>query len=120
MINNEMHASLSDDYALLELMLSDARLQRDIYKPGPYWRKQSNNAAAQIKKHGLADFRGCSSTIGLSFTDSIYVDFRHDLNGSFRWPLKFLFESVFPFNKIFDAQVSLTKSHENEARRMKN
>lgn len=111
---------IADDPALLRLMIADAESQPDIYQPGPHWRRKTKNALNQIRRSGLADFRGCSSTIGLSFTDSVYVDVRHDLSSGIRKPFKFLFESVFPFKDIFSAQVSLTKSCEGEARRLKN
>jgi len=111
--------AISDDYQLLRMMLSDASAQRDTYKPGPYWRRKSKNAANQIALHGLADFRGATSTIGQSYADSVILDVRHSLTGGLREPLRFLLESVFPFKGQFDSQVSLTTSYCNEARRLR-
>jgi putative sugar O-methyltransferase len=119
MENGSTHSPITDDHELLRLMVSDAKAQRDVYRPGPYWSRKTKNAVNQIGRHGLADFRGASSSIGLSFTDSIHVDVRHDLASGFRRSLKFLFETVFPFKDVFAAQVALTTSHAAEARRLK-
>ena len=100
-------------------MLSDASSQRDTYKPGPYWRRHSKNAANQIARHGLANFRGATSTIGQSYADSAILDVRHNLTGGFREPFRFLLKSVFPFNRQFDAQVALTTTYWDEARRVR-
>jgi putative sugar O-methyltransferase len=111
---------ISNDLPLLHQMISDAGSQSDTYKPGPYWRRKSLNAAAQIERYGLGEFRGDSSTIGLSFADTLYVDVRHSLTGGFRELFRFVLQSVFPFRDIFNAQVSLTRSYERETRRLKN
>lgn len=111
--------AIRDDYELLRLMLLDADAHRDSYKPGPYWRRKSKNAANQIARHGLADFRGATSTIGQGYADSVILDVRHNLTGGLREPLRFLLESVFPFKRQFDTQVSLTTSYCNEARRLR-
>jgi putative sugar O-methyltransferase len=100
-------------------MLRDVPLQTELYRPGPYWSRTARNTAYQIRQHGLADFRGASSTIGVSLTDSIYVDVRNDLNGGLRSLLRVLLKSVFPFNRIFDTQVQLTRAHETKARRLR-
>ncbi|MEP7311082.1 MAG: putative sugar O-methyltransferase [Pseudomonadota bacterium] len=111
---------ISNDPALLRQMISDAESQRDIYKPGPYWKRKSLNAATQIERYGLEDFRGDSSTIGLSFTDAVFVDVRHSLTGGLRGLVGYVLRAVFPFKDIFNSQVSLTRSHERETRRLKN
>jgi hypothetical protein len=120
MESDSTHSPITDDPELLRLTVSDAKAQRDVYRPGPYWSRKTKNAVNQIRRHGLADSRGASSSIGLSFTDSIHVDVRHDLARGFRRSLKFLFETVFPFKDVFAAQVSLTTSYAAEARRLKN
>jgi putative sugar O-methyltransferase len=112
-------AALADDAALLTLMLKDAAAQKALYRPGPYWRRKAGNTADQIRRQGIGDFRGASSTIGVSFTDAVYVDVRHDLCGGLRSALRLMLNSVFPFNRVFDTQVALTRSHEAEARRLR-
>jgi putative sugar O-methyltransferase len=112
-------ASLEDDEALLALMLGDASRQNELYRPGAYWSRKTRNTTDQIRRLGIGDFRGASSSIGLSFTDSVHVDVRYDLCGGLRGALRVLLTSMFPFNMIFGAQVSLTRSHEAEARRLR-
>jgi putative sugar O-methyltransferase len=112
-------ATLEDNQPLLGLMLRDAARQKALYRPGPYWLRKSMNASHQIRRQGIGDFRGASSSIGLSFTDSVHVDVRHDLCGGLRSALRFLLSSVFPFNRVFDDQVWLTRSHAAEARRLR-
>lgn len=113
-------SAVEDDEALLESMLRDVPLQSELYRPGPYWSRTARNTAYQIRRVGLRDFRGASSTIGVSLTDSIYVDVRNDLNGGLRSLLRGILKSLFPFNRIFDTQVQLTRAHEAKARRLKN
>jgi putative sugar O-methyltransferase len=112
-------AELQDNGALLASMLQDAAAQSELYRPGPYWSRKTRNTTDQIRRQGIGDFRGASSTIGLSFTDSVHVDVRHDLNGGVRSLLRTLLTSAFPVNKIFDSQVALTRVHEAEVRRLK-
>jgi putative sugar O-methyltransferase len=69
----------------------------------------------QIKRHGLADFRGATSTIGTSFADNPYTDIRGELDTTRGRPLKFLLERVFPFSRIMDAQVAMTRSHARDS-----
>lgn len=102
------------------LMLADARVQPTAYQPGPYWLKKSRRTEKQLRRHGLANFRGSSSTIGLSYTNVVWVDVRQSWMGGRRKPVEWLFESVFPFKNVLDAQVALTKSYEAATRRMKN
>src|ERR1700733_7688942 len=111
--------TIEDNPPLLALMLLDAAQQKDLYRPGPYWLRKSLNTSDQIRRRGIGDFRGASSTIGVSFTDAIYVDVRHDLCGGLRSVLREVLNSVFPFSKVFDTQVALTRSHEAEMRRLR-
>jgi putative sugar O-methyltransferase len=68
-----------EDPALLEALLTDAERADGIYAPGPYWAAKSKTAAAQIRASGIADFRGASSAVGVSYTDSVPVDRRLEL-----------------------------------------
>jgi putative sugar O-methyltransferase len=110
---------IADDEALLALMLSDAARQPELYQPGPYWWRKTKNTTDQIRRQGIGDFRGMSSTIGLSFTDSTHLDVRHDLSGGMRSLVRAILNSVFPFNRVFAAQIALTRAHEAEARRLR-
>lgn len=47
---------LKDDFSLLDLMISDSQKQSDIYKPGPYWLKKTQNSINEIKRCGIKDF----------------------------------------------------------------
>jgi len=118
-MQSAMGTALEDNEPLLALMLRDAASQKDLYRPGPYWSRKASNAAYQLRRQGVGDFRGASSTIGVSFADSIYVDVRHDLCGGLRSLLRVWLNSVFPFNRVFDTQVQLTRSHEAEVRRLR-
>lgn len=114
-----MTPMLRDDPALLALMLQDAARQSELYRPGSYWRRKARNTADQIRRYGIGDFRGASSTIGLSFSDAVYLDVRHDLRGGARSLLRVLLSRVFPFKTVFDTQVTLTRAHEAQARRLR-
>jgi putative sugar O-methyltransferase len=111
--------TLEDNPPLLALMLQDAARQKELYRPGPYWLRKTMNTSDQIRRLGIGDFRGASSTMGVSFTDAIYVDVRHDLCGGLRSGLRLLLNSCFPFSRVFDTQVALTRAHEAEARRLR-
>ena len=111
---------LRDDPQLLSLLLSDARTQAEIYRAGPYWHRHGQNAVAQTWRYGLEDFRGTSSTIGLSYSDVVHLDVRHALTvGIARRAVRTILMSVFPINNMFDSQVSLTRSHADAARRLR-
>lgn len=111
MVNNTQQRVFSDDYSLLKLMLDDAKSAPSIYKPGTYWSKQTKISSKEIKKHGLDNFRGDSNSIATSYSDSLYVDVRHQLNFGMRIPLGFLFSKVFPFSRIFNSQVNLCRGY---------
>jgi putative sugar O-methyltransferase len=110
---------IEDDLELLDLMLADARNQPAIYQPGKFWIRQSKAAVNEIRKFGLANFRGRNNGIGLSFADKQDEDVRQSLNFGPRKLLKFLFEKVYPFNKVLDGQVGLTHRIADEAIREK-
>ena len=118
-VQNAGVPELADDEGLLALMLRDASRQPQLYQPGPYWRRRTRNSIGQIRRCGIGDFRGMSSTIGSGFSDLIYLDVRHDLNGGMRSVLRVMLNSLYPFNTLFGAQAALTRSHEAEARRLR-
>lgn len=111
--------SIAADESLLDSMLKDAARQKDLYRPGPYWLRKTRNTAAQIRRHGISDFRGANSTIGLSFTDSVYLDVRHDFSSGLRSILRVFLHSAYPLNKVFDAQTALTGFYASEVRRLR-
>ena len=102
---------IQDDFVLLDLMKNDAAKVDGIHKAGPYWLKKTKATFNEIKKFGLQDFRGVSNSIGTSYCDNAYVDVRGLFNYFPRSALTYFFRSVYPFNKVFDAQVSLTESY---------
>jgi putative sugar O-methyltransferase len=111
MTNPTVH--IEDDFALLEAMLSDADLQAALYRPGPYWEATTRAATREIKAHGLSDFRGTSNIIGLSFTDSVRIDWRKHLRhgGPVKKVFGWIVNYILPFNRIYQNQVNLTKVH---------
>jgi putative sugar O-methyltransferase len=107
------------DEDLLRVMLADAAAQPPQYQPGPYWRRTARAAAAQIAQLGLADFRGESSSIGVSFTDAPYVDLRHVLTTGLRRPIGAALRHLPGVRRLFDIQVAITRGHAAEARRLR-
>lgn len=110
-LTNASNIIIADDINLLELMLEDSRAQSDIYQPGKYWAYKAKNAVKEIKKYGLNNFRGDDNSIGTSFADNLYCDVRTQLSFGVRKPFKILFDRVFPFNQIFNAQKKLTREY---------
>lgn len=117
---NKKSFILKDDYKLLRVMLYDAKFQNNLYSPGPYWLNKTKVATNHIQKLGLSDFRGSSSLIGLSFTDTVYLDIRKGFEYRLKLKLfKFILEKVFPFNKAFNMQVKLTNDYAGHMFRFK-
>ncbi len=111
--NNIDHLKLNDDSKLLDLMLTDSKTQSDLYRPGPYWKNKTKNTSNEIKRYGLTNFRGSTNLIGLSYTDNLYIDIRNAFNHGFRKIFRWL-SKTYPLTKIYDSQVSWTKSYANE------
>lgn len=111
--------SIENDRGLLEIMVDDVDRQPPLYKPGRFWIRQSLSAANEIRRHGIADFRGRNNGIGLSYADKVDHDIRHSLNFGARRLLKLAFERIYPFNRIMDGQVRLTLRITDEAIREK-
>ena len=112
-MKNKIH-TIPDDLHLLKTMLNDSCSQPSIYKPGKYWLAKTKNAVKEIEKFGLNDFRGSGNSIGTSFADNMYCDVRTQLSFGIRKPFRFLFDTVFPFKQIFNAQVKLTRAYAQE------
>ena len=109
-----------DDFDLLSLMVNDATKAESIYRPGPYWLSKTKSIFNEIKKFGLHEFRGMNSSVGTSYCDNAYVDMRGTQNYFPRNLLTYFFRNVYPFNKLFDAQVGLTASYFNQSNSYQN
>jgi len=101
---------IKDDISLLEAMLCDSEKQPPLYNPGKYWVSKAKNSAKQIKKHGLSNFRGSDNLIGLSYADNELLDFRNVSRHGFGGAIVRKLANTFPMNRLFNAQVSATKS----------
>lgn len=110
---------IDDNFSLLKIMLADSAIQSSLYRPGEYWLSKTKNAVNEIKRHGLAEFRGFSNAAGLSFTDTIYCDRRSQMGNGIRKPLQFLLESIFPLRQIYNSQVKLTIEYAKESIRLR-
>lgn len=103
--------ALTDDVALLGLMLADAGRQPPLYQAGPYWAAKARSTAHEIRRCGLEEFRGTANLIGLSYADCLPIDFRDFLNHGFKKRLARLVTKSYPVSKVFDAQVQWTESY---------
>lgn len=103
---------LKDDLQLLEMMLTDSKSQPPLYHPGPYWSTKAKNAANEIKRCGIADFRGSANLIGLSYADNLYIDIRNAYNHGLRRLVRWL-TRTYPLNKVYNSQVRWTESYAN-------
>jgi len=112
---------IEDDFKLLDLMVSDANKVDEIYQPGPYWMNKTKSAVRELKKFGLSEFRGSVNSAGTSFTDNSIVDRRGSYNFGRASGLSYItrsilakiYRDVYPFNQLFDTQVSLTIDYYN-------
>lgn len=105
---------LNDDLELLEMMLADSKSQLSLYQPGPYWATKARNAANEIKRCGLADFRGSTNLIGLSYADNLNLDIRNTYNHGLRRFIRWL-TMTYPLRRVYDSQVRWTKSLANQS-----
>ena len=105
---------LKDDLELLDMMLIDSKSQPSLYHPGPYWVAKAKNAADEIKRCGIVDFRGSTSLIGLSYADNLYVDVRNAYNHGLRRLVRWL-ANTYPLNRIYESQVRWTELYANES-----
>jgi len=109
----QANSKLIDDIDLLFLMLADAKHQNAIYLPGPYWEGKTKSAIFEIINRGIMDFRGNSSQIANSYADNIFMDARESYNHGLKRRITKFFTCRFPFRRIFDSQISLTKNYAN-------
>ena len=79
-LNTPFFVELEDNIDLLNTMLADSNSQPPLYKPGPYWEVRARNAASEIRRCGIKDFRGSANLIGLSYTDNLFLDYRDAFN----------------------------------------
>ena len=100
---------LKDDFQLLDGMIADSASQPPLYQPGPYWAPKAKNAANEIKKRGLSDFRGSTNLIGQSFADNLIIDMRASFYQNFPRRLARWAANAYPLSKVFEAQAALTK-----------
>lgn len=110
----DQNIELKDDFELLDMMLADARHQKPLYNPGSYWAAKAKNAAKEIKKYGIADFRGSTNLIGMSYADNLCIDIRNAYNHGLKRLILWL-TKIYPLSRIFEAQVRLTETRANEA-----
>ena len=94
---------------LLLSLLKDHKNANALYKPGPYWDKKTKMAIKDIKRFGITDFRGGENTIGASFADSAIIDLRTQTNLGLGNLLCFFYTKIYPFNRLFDAQVKYSE-----------
>ena len=109
----DQNIELKDDLELLDMMLTDSKNQPPLYHPGPYHAAKAKNAGNEIKRCGIADFRGSTSLIGLAYADTLYIDNRNAYNHGrrrlIRWATK-----TYPLSRIYESQVRRTESYANE------
>ena len=111
--DNNKSIELKDDLELLSMMLTDSKGQNPLYLPGPYWAAKTKNTENEIKRSGIADFRGSKNLIGMSFSDVLTTDYRHALSHGIK-RLAWWLTNIYPLNRIFEKQVRLAESHANK------
>lgn len=102
---------ISNDIELLNLMISDAARSPGVYQPGPYWLSKANASVKAIKELGLDHFRGSENGAATSYGDNAYIDIRCSWNKGLLRLFRKLYRDIFPFNKLFEDQVCLTRSY---------
>jgi len=66
---------VDDDPTLLDIMMRDLRLQKGVYRPGPYWRRTAHAAAKEMQRSGIRGFRSQrSGVIGQGYSDGLILD----------------------------------------------
>lgn len=88
---------------LTEMIRDEANQDRHLYSAGPYWKNKTRKIINQIRKKGIADFRGYDSGVGTSFCDNIITDIRNEYDWGIR-RLIYKFTYLYPFNQFFYAQ----------------
>ncbi len=90
-------------------MLNDSKSQPSLYHPGPYWATKSKNAAKEIRRCGVGDFRGPKSSVGMSFADNFFIDIRNEYNHGIKRRLVRWVTKTYPLSKIYEAQMRWTE-----------
>ena len=72
-MNNTQDLQVSDDPALLDLMLADTRRAPALYKPTNYWAILERSLLKELRKIGLHDFRRRQNSVLCRFgaTDQV-------------------------------------------------
>jgi putative sugar O-methyltransferase len=96
---------------LLLSLLKDYKNTNALYKAGPYWDKITKKAVKDIKRFGINDFRGGGNAIGTAFTDTAIIDVRNNWNIGLQNYVSFFQTKIYPFNKIFDSQVTYSEAY---------
>jgi len=100
---------LQNKMLLDHLIKDEKKINRLLYSSGPYWDYKNSRAILEIRKRGLDDFRGISTSIGTSYADNLVLDIRNEFNSKGRIVGKLF--SLPILNKIFNGQLSLTKNY---------
>lgn len=108
------NGQIADDFALLDLMIQSNANAAQVYQPGPYWLNKTRAVVNELKRSGLSAFRGTSSGVAASCGDTAFVDARATYDYGIRSLLVKLYRDVFPFNRLFDSQVTLTRNYFGE------
>lgn len=110
----DQQIELEDDFEILDMMIADSKNQPPLYQQGPYWAAKAQNAVNEIKRCGIAGFRGSANLIGQSYADNLPIDIRNAYNHGLKRLARWL-TRTYPLNKIFEAQVRCTESHACES-----
>lgn len=105
------------DSDLLNILLSDQKKVRDIYKPGKYWEKKSLSAVREFRNNGITDFRSSNgnNTVGAAFGDGKIIDGRRIIETtSLSNRIGLFIINHTPLKKLFEWQVNRTKEFYNE------
>ena len=102
---------VANDEELLDQIMKGALSAPPIYSPGPYWEGKTKNAVRQLSKLGLQNFRSSENTAITSYGDNPILNVMNFSSAtSLKDALKKFIVNSYPFNKIFQSQVELTKS----------
>lgn len=95
---------------LLEPMLKTQRKSSYLFKPGPYWQKNTLRSVREIRKKGISNFRSFENNSGQAFTDSPFVDIRPAYNIGIRRVVFLCCTRIPLISKVFKSQIQLTIS----------
>jgi hypothetical protein len=100
---------LSNDNELLEQIMNGAHSASDVYQPGEYWKDKTENAALQLRKLGLENFRSSQNSAITSYGDNPILYAVNDKPSSLKDVIKKFITTSYPFDRIWSYQVELTK-----------